>query len=295
VRQIVANLLSNAVKFTEPGGRIVVSCGASDAPQADGQGTAAAPRVYIRVEDTGVGMSQEQLAVIFDPFVQAETGPTRSRGGTGLGLTISRRLARVMGGELTAESRPGRGSTFTLWLPSGVGTQEAAALPHALRLERREHPTGLRAVSRMLGRHVQDVVQAYVRRLREPPIVPQARSLSETELEDHAASFLADVVQSLEILEQTGGEPADIIRDGSDLQRLIADRHGALRYRLGWTESALAREFELMYEELAKVVHEAPPEDADVQAVMDVLRRVLHHTRLISLRGFQRAAGEDGA
>ena len=147
----------------------------------------------------------------------------------------------------------------------------------------------------MLGRRVQDAVQAYVGRLRELPIVPQARSLSETDLEDHAASFLADVVQALEILEHTGGEPADIIRDGSDLQRLIAERHGALRYRLGWTESALAREFDIMYDELAKVAHEAPPHDADVGGATEVLRRLLDRARLISVRGFWQAAGEDGA
>jgi signal transduction histidine kinase len=107
VRQILANLLSNAVKFTDEGGRITVRCGAEEAGS----------RLFVEVEDTGIGIAPEQLSAIFQPFVQASTGTTRTHGGTGLGLSISRQLARLMKGEITARSEPGTGSVFTLWLP----------------------------------------------------------------------------------------------------------------------------------------------------------------------------------
>jgi signal transduction histidine kinase len=106
VQQIVLNLLSNAVKFTEPGGSI--SLGASDAG-----GSA----VKVEVIDTGIGISVEQLARVFEPFVQVDATLTRTREGTGLGLAISRDLARGMGGDLAARSTLGAGSTFTLTLP----------------------------------------------------------------------------------------------------------------------------------------------------------------------------------
>jgi signal transduction histidine kinase len=113
LQQVLLNLLSNAVKFTNarPGlaGSVEVSCGAPD----DG----AAHALAIRVRDTGVGIAAEKLGTIFEPFVQVETGLTRSQAGTGLGLAISRDLARGMGGDLTVESTPRVGSTFTLTLP----------------------------------------------------------------------------------------------------------------------------------------------------------------------------------
>ena len=71
------------------------------------------------IEDTGVGIPADQLDRIFEPFVQGDTGYTRAHGGVGLGLAISRRLARMMGGELTARSAAGQGSVFTLRLPAG--------------------------------------------------------------------------------------------------------------------------------------------------------------------------------
>jgi PAS domain S-box-containing protein len=116
VRQILLNLLSNAVKFTEPGGSVTVRCGTKESgpPRVRAQNPGAC--VFVSVEDTGSGVAPDQLAAVFEPFVQASTGHTRTHGGTGLGLSISRQLARLMNGEITAESEPGKGSTFTLWL-----------------------------------------------------------------------------------------------------------------------------------------------------------------------------------
>jgi PAS domain S-box-containing protein len=105
VRQILVNLLSNAVKFTDRGGRVELAC----APSAD--------RVQVLVRDTGIGIPADQLDRIFEPFVQVRADLTRTAEGTGLGLAISRDLARGMGGDLTVESTPGAGSTFTLTLP----------------------------------------------------------------------------------------------------------------------------------------------------------------------------------
>jgi len=104
VQQIMLNLLSNAVKFTESG-HIEVSCSVNDAD------------IQIQVRDSGRGIRPEQLERIFQPFVQGEAPLTRTAEGTGLGLPISREFARAMGGDITVESEPGRGSVFTLILP----------------------------------------------------------------------------------------------------------------------------------------------------------------------------------
>ena len=127
VRQVVVNLLSNAVKFTPPGGRVAVRCGVVDRPPAQLEATGSGPWVWITVEDTGIGIAPEMQQRIFQPFVQAEGGFTRAHGGAGLGLSISRRLARLMGGDLTVESVQGEGSHFTLWLVAA--TDAAPAIP----------------------------------------------------------------------------------------------------------------------------------------------------------------------
>jgi signal transduction histidine kinase len=108
VRQVLLNLLSNAIKFTGPGGRIALRC----VPQG--------AWLALAVHDTGIGIPADRSGSIFEPFVQVQSGLTRTAEGTGLGLAISRDLARGMGGDLTVESTPGEGSTFTLTLPAAT-------------------------------------------------------------------------------------------------------------------------------------------------------------------------------
>jgi signal transduction histidine kinase len=106
IRQVLLNLLTNAVKFTENGGEVILAADADD------------ETVRMSVRDTGRGIGAEQLATIFDPFVQVDRHLTpTSQQGVGLGLAISRDLARGMNGDLTVESALGSGSTFTLALP----------------------------------------------------------------------------------------------------------------------------------------------------------------------------------
>ncbi len=107
IEQVVLNLLTNASKFTQPGGIIELRC--ISAPEV----------VKVTVKDTGRGIPREELSSIFDPFVQVDRKSNESsQQGVGLGLAISRELARAMAGDLTVESTPGAGSTFTLSLPA---------------------------------------------------------------------------------------------------------------------------------------------------------------------------------
>jgi len=103
--QILLNLLSNALKFTPADGAIEISVRDEGA------------RVVIDVRDTGIGVPPEELDRIFEPFAQAKRSLVASEAGVGLGLAISRQLARAMNGDLTVKSEVGRGSTFTLTLP----------------------------------------------------------------------------------------------------------------------------------------------------------------------------------
>jgi signal transduction histidine kinase len=107
LRQIILNLLSNAVKFTAEGGHVSVTCDAGEQ----------AGTVAIHVADTGIGIAPDHLEKVFEPFVQV-SGTVSSDEGVGLGLSISRDLARAMGGEVHVRSELGGGSTFTVTLPA---------------------------------------------------------------------------------------------------------------------------------------------------------------------------------
>ncbi|MGW4600105.1 HAMP domain-containing protein, partial [Streptomyces sp. NPDC004457] len=116
LRQILRNLLSNAVKFTEQGSveLRVEPAGGDEVPDGVVRGGAV---VAFRVKDTGIGIPEQQLETIFGAFQQADGTTSRKYGGTGLGLSITREIAHLLGGAVTVDSTPGRGSTFTLFLP----------------------------------------------------------------------------------------------------------------------------------------------------------------------------------
>src|SRR5215472_14938996 len=121
LRQIILNLLSNACKFTEAGNiKLQVTTALHEGRQF----------VEIAVIDTGIGMTAEQTSHLFEEFTQADSSTARQYGGTGLGLAITRRLCQMMGGDVTAASEPGKGSTFTVRLPFAAGrTADEPATP----------------------------------------------------------------------------------------------------------------------------------------------------------------------
>jgi signal transduction histidine kinase len=114
LRQILINLLGNAMKFT-------------DAGHVSLEMTLTDDRVHYCVRDTGPGITDADLERVFDPFTQLDQSLKRAKGGTGLGLPVSRRLAHLLGGDLTVASAPGQGAAFTLWLPRNVGVPGGAS------------------------------------------------------------------------------------------------------------------------------------------------------------------------
>ena len=302
VRQILLNLLANAVKFSRPGGRITIGCDRIEgkAPFAPSQ---LGSWMRLAVTDTGIGIDPAHLETIFEPFVQLDAGHTRARGGSGLGLAISRRFARLMGGDITVASRMGQGTTFTLWLPAWERDRPATARPFPTRETDRIGPrafvsgrfAGSRATRVALGELIAgtaaDVVATVVDQLRGDPQIPRARQVTRTELEDHIATYLSDIGQLFAILDERGGSRMPLLADSAAIQQLIAERHGAQRQRLGWTEEELRREHTMLGAEVERVVLDSslltgsPPGDT-----LPLLRVILQEAEEISVRGFRDAA-----
>ena len=292
VRQILVNVLANAVKFTPPGGEVTVACGAAAEPEPGvwrpeggaepGDG---GPRAwaFVRVEDTGPGIPAELLGRLFEPFVQGDSALTRAQGGTGLGLAISRRLARRMGGDLTVRTRPGGGASVALWLPSLDAPEPMVAATHGASRQTpalgaaaiAEPPTTpldeaayavLHALGVRLAADAETISQRYVAALRADGRFPGAHALPAVQLRDHATPFVGLLASQLMVIGETRGQAAELLADGGQMQRMMAELHGAQRQRLGWAEADIERETPLLLAEIERALREA----VDMAAIVEL-------------------------
>ncbi len=257
VRQILVNLLGNAVKFTPPGGAVSVHCEMVQEPDYETRLPGRGPWLVIRVSDTGIGIPRGRISSIFDPFVQVEVGKTRTAEGSGLGLTISRRLARLMGGDLTVVSQPGSGSTFSLWLNEAATQQREVAVWRAESLDAAARLAGFSDVAASLLRELPSLCNAFVDRLRAEAIIPNTDSLRAAQLADHLVCYVADVATLLNALEEARGQPSKFVEESVELHELIAEKHGRDRARLGCTADIVRREWRIVREEVERVIRRA--------------------------------------
>jgi hypothetical protein len=294
-RQILVNLLSNAVKFTPAGGRVRLECRAQPARDGrDGPGD-----LLFVVSDSGEGVKPGDVERIFEPFVQGTAGLTRRHGGTGLGLPISRRLARLMGGEVWVDPEaPGPGATFVLRLPAGSPAPAGSAAEGGAAQAEPGGPARRAAAGRELAaageallRQISPAVDEFVRRARAEPTLGFTEEMSNLDVADHLGTLLIDVANSLAILAGAQGEPSELLADGSRIQRVIGELHGAQRQRLGWGEPQLLREVELVREVcLATMARSLGDDERARGAAVFALERLLDERTRACLNGLRAAA-----
>jgi hypothetical protein len=141
---------------------------------------------------------------------------------------------------------------------------------------------------------IDNISQRYVNRLREQAQVPDLSAVGEPYLRDHADTVITEILTAAMLLAETKGRATDLLRDASDIQRLLAELHGGQRFRLGWTEVEIARDVDTLTSELISATRSLSEGDSATEFVVDVIRKILDQWKLTSIRGyrFAQAAGK---
>ena len=149
--------------------------------------------------------------------------------------------------------------------------------------------SGIGAAGHALKESVAEITGAYVERMESDAALPEAASVPVLDLEDHAASLLIDIAQSLVATAEHDVDVTRLLSDGTEIQRLIAALHGAQRARLGWSEQAILREFEILAEEVEAAIRRQAGPGAQVDSAIDLVSRSLGLARDVSLEELRRS------
>ena len=149
---------------------------------------------------------------------------------------------------------------------------------------------GLSEVGRSILSDLDTLVAAIVSRIRSDPNLTMAAGLRTSQVSDHLSTFLADVAGALSVVEESSGKPSPLLADAMEIQRLVSERHGAQRARLGWTESSLRREFMIIREELDRVVQRSVPRPGPLRSedAIGVVNRFIDQAEYVSVRALER-------
>jgi hypothetical protein len=199
-----------------------------------------------------------------------------------------------MKGDLTVRSELGKGSVFTLWLPEASAAAKDDARWRAESPDAAARLQGLSDVGEVLLHEINPLVESFVARLRSESIIPNADSVRSSQLADHAAAFIADVAGMLMAIEESRGQPSSLVADAGEIQRVVAERHGAQRARLGWTPNALHREWMILREEITRVIRRRARSISE-RAIAEsqiVIERFLEQSEEVSQRALSRTTDD---
>jgi len=136
-------------------------------------------------------------------------------------------------------------------------------------------------------RLVDQISQGYVDRLRSEGGVPDLSGVGESYVRDHADTVIAEIATAATLLAGSKGRASDLLRDGAEIQRLLAELHGAQRFRLGWTEAEVARDVDTLSSQLVNAVSSLEADQSAAEFVIDVVRKILEQWKQTSIRGFR--------